>query len=98
MEKEKKLYDILASDCTNGEEAYVMVNNYIEEYITKLLKENNITDDKTIDSFNKFVFENFDDFGNLTQEKALKLVSNLVENLLIIKEYEIQFDKEMFGE
>ena len=91
-------YEILASDCTNGEEAYVMVNKYIEEYITKLLKENNITDDKTIDSFNEFVFENFDNFGNLTQEKALKLVSNLVENLLIIKEYEIQFDKEMFGE
>lgn len=98
MKKEKKLYDILASDCTDGEEAYVMVNNYIKEYITKLLKENNITDNRDIDTFNELVFENFDDFGNLTQEKALKFVSNIIENLLIINEYEMQFDKEMFGE
>ena len=98
MEKIEKLYDVVAKDATSGKQAYMEVNEYIESYIKKELKKYNVSSERTIEDIIEKVFEYFDDFGNLCEKKALRLVSNIIENELIILEYNIEQDKEMFGE
>ncbi|MGN1370670.1 MAG: hypothetical protein ACI4XM_00105 [Candidatus Coprovivens sp.] len=93
--KEKNLYDVVAKGITNGKEAYMEVNSYIEDYITDILNKKNITDTNFIENMCEKVFEYFDDYGNLTQENALKLVSNYIENELILIEYNEEQEKLM---
>lgn len=96
MEKTKNLYETIGKDAKSGKQAYSLVNEYIENFIIETLRNKNISSEKTIEDINDKIFEYFDDFGNLSEEKALKLVSNIIENELIILEHNIQQDKEMF--
>lgn len=90
MEKNKVLYDVIAKGCADGEEAYMLVNGYIEDYVKEKLNEMNINSQEIIDKITEKLFERFDDFGNLSEEKANKFVSNFIENEMIIISSDIE--------
>ena len=97
MKKIKDLYDVVAKDAKSGKEAYEMVNDYITDYASIQLKERNIEDIVCLEDLCIKLFgEEFDDYGNLTEEEAYTYVSNIIDNELILANYRKTQEEIMF--
>lgn len=98
MKKTKTLYDIVVKGARSGKEAFEIVNEHIIAYASNLLTKKNITDDKLNEEIcSSLFYGGFDDYGNLTEEEAYTYVSNIVENEIILANYNKRAEEELFN-
>ncbi len=97
MKKIRNLYDIVAKGARSGKEAYEMVNDHMLAYASMLIEEKNIEKEICVEDLCVKLFEEFDDYGCLTEKEAYTYVSNIIDNELILANYRKRQDEIMFN-